>query len=267
MKRLTILLPTLMLAACGSATTTAEVDGLATDRTAIAGKFQEAVNSQDVETALELLADDSAIEQGETSIITGKEPIADWLVLQTQLHYQFKGDPMASDSGVTFEDCSVSSYQWSFYGIQSMSGTCAAAIDDGLITDFTVRFDESSRAELSDSAVAATADLIGTWITRNYMTDSGDLHLQLFEDGSGRLAGTDDPDHEGATLAWTYEDFVLTLKNAGPASDGYCQEQDVGQFLVKNADGGGLSFKTITDSCALRATAFQLPPRWRPQEP
>ena len=66
---------------------------------------------------------------------------------------------------------------------------------------------------------------------------------------------------------WTYNDYILTIQNVGPASEKYCQEQDVGNYLVKISDIGGLEFKPINDSCDLRKLAIQLPPRWRPHEP
>ena len=248
--------------------------GCGADPVTVAQQFQEAVNSQDVESALKLLAKNASMKAGETSSVTGKDQIANWLATQAELHYQFNGDPIASESRVTFENCSINSYQWSYYAIKAMSGTCEVTVEDELVTEFAVQFDEDSKASLADSSVAAAADMIGIWITKNYLTDSGDLYLQFFEDGSSRLASTPDDllitpdsDHQGASITWTYEDYVLILQNDGVASEGYCQEQDVGKFLVKNADGGGLIFKTIDDSCSLRGVAFQLPPRWRPYVP
>jgi len=241
--------------------------GCGADPVTVAQQFQEAVNSQNVESAVELLADDAVLMLDETSPITGKEQIADWLAKQAELHFQLNGDPIASESGVTFESCSISSDQWLFYGTNPMSGTCEVALEDGLITNFAVQFDETSKASLADSPVATTTNMIGIWVTKNYLTDSGDLYLQFFEDGSGMLTGSLDSNHPDASITWTYEDYILTLQNHGAASEGYCQEQDVGKFLVKNADGGGLKFKTINDLCSLRGTALQLPPRWRQHVP
>lgn len=246
------------------------VTGCSADPVAAAQQFQEAVNSQDVGSALEFFADDAVLILDETSPITGKEQIADWLAKQAELHFQLNGNPIASESGVTFESCSISSDQWLFYGTNPMSGTCEVALEDGLITNFAVQFDENSQANLSNSPAAVSTDMVGIWTTKNYMDDSSNyLYLQLFENGSGRLAVTPDDlliapdsDHTGASLRWTYENYVFTLQNDRAASEGYCQEQDVGKFLVKKADGGGLVFKTINDSCSLRGLAFKIPPRW-----
>jgi len=248
--------------------------GCGANTVTIARQFQEAVNSQNVDSALKLLAEDASLQLDEFSTVTGKDQVADWLATQAELHYQFNGDPIAVDSAATFENCSISSNQWVFYGINPMSGTCEVALVNGLITRIAVQFDESSKAKLSGSPVAATADMIGVWTTKNYMTDSGNLYLQFYEDGSARLVGTqddylDDPDSDqpGARLMWTYEDYMLSIRNVGPASEGYCQEQDIGKYLVKKADGGGLRFNTISDPCSLRGLAFNLPPRWRPNAP
>lgn len=242
----------------------------ATDPVVVAQGFQEAVNSQDVDSALEFFADDAVLMLDKTSPITGKIQIADWLAKQAILRFQLNGNPIASESGITFESCSISSDQWLFYGTNPMSGTCEVALEYGLITNFAIQFDENSQANLSDSPAAVSTDMVGIWTTRNYMDDSNNyLYLQFFEDGSGRLAVTPDDlliapdsDHAGASLTWTYENYVLSLQNDRVASEGYCQEQDVGKFLVKKVDGGGLRFKTINDSCSARGLAFKIPPRW-----
>ena len=83
--------------------------------------------------------------------------------------------------------------------------------------------------------------------------------MQFFEDGSVRWAVSPedtliapDSDHPGVRLTWTYEDYVLTLQNQGPASEGYCQEQDVGTYLVRNTEGGGIKFKHLEEPCGWR---------------
>jgi hypothetical protein len=56
-----------------------------------------------------------------------------------------------------------------------------------------------------------------------------------------------------------YDDYVLTLQNDGPASEGYCQEQDVGTYLIRNvesASGNRMQFKLVSDPCVYRATAL-----------
>ena len=118
--------------------------GCRADPVTVAQQFQEAVNSQNVESALDLLAEDASLKIGETSSITGKGQIANWLTTQAELHYQVNGDLTTSESGVTFENCSINSYQWSYYGIKAMSGICEVNVEDGLITEFTVQFDENS---------------------------------------------------------------------------------------------------------------------------
>ena len=168
----------------------------------------------------------------------------------------------------------MNAYLWLFFGTSPMSGTCDVVLEGGLITSFTVQFDENSNARLSDSPSATSADILGIWQTRNYLTDSGNLYLHFIEQGRGRLAGSPDgslsltdSDFEGASLTWTYQDYVLTIQNKGPASEGYCQEQDEGIYLVKMVDAGGLKFKAISDSCSLRGIAVPLPPRWFPYVP
>lgn len=244
--------------------------GCGADPVTVAQQFQEAVNSQNVDSALELLAEDASLKAGETSSITGKDQIADWLSTQAELNFQFNGDPIASDSGVTIENCLINSYQWSYYGIKAMSGTCDVAIEDGLITEFVVQFDENSKSSLSDSSVATSTDLVGIWTAEGILPDRDPheegarvwYYFQFNEDGSARLAvtpedllATPDPDHPGARYKWTYEDYVLTLQNDGPASEGYCLEQDTGTYMIRNVEsvsGNRMQFKLISDSCVHR---------------
>ena len=240
----------------------------------LAAQFQAAINSQDTEAALSLFADAATLQVGGAPHRTGKGEIEDWIREQADLNFQFTGDPVRSETRIVFTDCSISSYGWSFFGLDTMTGTCDVTLDDGAISSFSVQFDTESMEKLSGSPAATSADLIGTWVTLNYIGDSGDMFLEISGDGTGRLLGsrdasfpTPDSEFESANITWTYEETILTIQNDGPASEKYCEEQDVGTYLVKMVDGGGLKFKSIGDSCSLREVAFELPPRWRPYVP
>jgi len=250
------------------------VSACSTDPVSVVEEFQDAVNSQNIEAATPPLAEDAVLQVDEVITRTGKAEIENWLEMQADLRHRVEGNPTSSESGVSIENCSISSGMWLFFETNPMTGTCDVVLEGGLIISFTVRFDEDSTARLSGSPAATTADLIGVWTTNNYLADSGDLFLEILDSGTGRLVGSPDnslpapdSDFEGASIAWTYEDYVLTIQNEGSASEPYCQEQDVGVYLVKSVDAGGLKFKPISDSCGLRKVAFELPPRWRPQAP
>lgn len=261
------------------------ITGCGANSLTVAQQFQEAVNSQNVEAGLELLTENASLKVGESSSVTGKDQIANWLTTQAELNFQFNGDPIASESGVTFESCSVNSYQWSYYGIKAMSGTCDLVIEGGHITEFVVEFDENSKASLSDSSVVTPTELVGIWTGEWPMPGAdphnGEItlnHLQFKEDGSARLAITSDDllidpdsDHPGAGFTWTYENYILTLQNDGPASDGYCSERDVGTYLIRNVtstSGNRLRFKLVSDSCAYRANLLpRIASPWDPYVP
>lgn len=237
-------------------------------------QFQDALNSGDIDTALGLLDDEAVVDVDGTRAGTGKAEIEEWLSAQAKLNFQLEGTSVAIDSGVVIEDCSIKSDIWSYFELGSMTAICEIGVAGTDITSFVVQFDDSSKDRLSESPAASDSELIGIWRTRNYLTDSGELYLEFLEDGTGRLIGSmggSIPDHgvefEGASLNWTYENFILTIQNAGPASEKYCSEKDVGTFLVKNVDAGGLKFKLLGDTCALRGVAIPLPPRWIPNVP
>ncbi len=102
----------------------------------LAAQFMDAINSQDTEAALELLAENAVLQVNGTQSRTGKAEIEDWLVTQAKLNYRIDGDPTASGSGVVFESCSLSSDQWASVRVNPMSGACEVALEGGLITNF-----------------------------------------------------------------------------------------------------------------------------------
>lgn len=255
------------------------------DPVTVAQQFQEAVNSKDIASALQLLAEDAVFQVDEAPSRSGKAEIENWLTTRAELNFSLEGSPIASDSGVTFESCSISSDMWRYFAVNPMSGACQVTLEDGLITEFAVQFDEDSKVSLSDSAAATSADLVGIW-TGGAPPPGGDphkgevedFHLQFAEDGSGRLAVSlddlltaPDSDHPGARFKWTYEDYVLTIQNDGPASEGYCLEQDVGTYVIKNVKSvpkNRMQFKLISDSCAFRANTLpRVAAPWNPYVP
>ncbi len=251
----------------------------------LTAQFMDAINSQDTESALELLSEDAVLQVDGTLSRTGKAEIENWLEMQADLRHRIEGDPAFSESGVSIESCSISSDKWLYFGVNPMSGTCEVALEGGLVTNIVLQIDDDSKARLSDSQAATTADFLGIWMGGAPLP-GGDphvgevalYHLQFAEDGSARLAVTPDdlsiaPDsnHPGASLTWTYEDYVLTVQNEGSATEGYCQDQDVGTYLIKNvksAGGGRLQFNLISDSCVFRAATLQrVAAPWDPYVP
>ena len=229
----------------------------------LTAQFIDAINSQDTESALELLSEDAVLRVDGTLSRTGKAEIENWLAEQADLRLRIEGNPSASETGVTFEGCSISSIKWSYFGVDPMSATCEVALEGGLITSFAVQFDENSKARLSESVAPVSADLVGIWTAIGVIPTETEKpipgFLEFFKDGSARWAISPqdlliapDSDHPGVRLTWTYEDYVLTLQNQGPASEGYCQEQDVGTYLVRNTEGGGIKFKHLEEPCGWR---------------
>lgn len=176
-------------------------------------QLQEAINSGDLDSAVALFSDDAVLLVGDGPSRMGKAEVEEWLATQLELNFRIEGAPLASESGHAYLDCSISSDVWSYHGVNPMTGTCEVALAGGDIKGFTIGFDENSKAGLSDSPAASTINMIGIWITRNYMTYSGDLYLHFFDQSIGRLATSpnDSPnisvaEFEGASLVWTYED-------------------------------------------------------------
>ena len=241
----------LLTSACGS------------DPVAVAEQFQDAVNSQDIEAALELLAEDAVLQVEGTPNSTGKAEIENWLETQSDLKIRIEGDPTASESGASIESCSISSNMWMFFGTNPMTGICEVALEGGNISSFVILFDDRSRAALADAPVAERSDLVGTWFGTLGTPQSAAIYvpnlLQFNDDGTIRwaverddLSTAPDLDHPIAVLDWTYKGHLLTVQNRGSASEGYCHEQDVGMYLARRAGDGEIQFKAIRDSCPYR---------------
>lgn len=257
------------------------------DPVTVAQQFQEAVNSQDVDSALELLAEDAVFQVDEAPSRSGKAEIENWLATRAELNFSLEGSPTASNSGVTFESCSISSDMWRYFVVNPMSGACQVTLEDGLITEFAVQFDEDSKTRLADSSASTSADLVALWTALVVLPgveaypEEGDIvrnYLQFTDDGSARLAVSlddlstaPDSDHPGARFKWTYEDYVLTIQNDGPASEGYCLEQDVGTYVIKNVKSvpkNRMQFKLISDSCEYRGRLLRrVSAPWDPYVP
>lgn len=237
----------------------------------LAAQLQEAINSGDTDSAIGLFSDDAVVHVDETISRTGKAEIEEWLASLAELNYRIEGEPVASESGVVFDSCTLSSDLWSYLQTNPMSGTCEMTLEGGLVTSFTIQYDQTSKTQLADSPAAKSGDLVAIWTAQGVIpggdVQAGDVaiyYLQFGEDGNARLAlspddllTTPDSDHPGANLSWTYDDYVLTVRNDGAASEGYCQEQDLGRYMVKYFDDGEIQFKPIQDACSWRKFAFQ----------
>lgn len=236
----------------------------------VAGEFQTAVNTQDIETAMGLMAEDVVL-QLERQSVTGQADVQDWLKTQAELDFEFDGMPAVTDGGVNYENCIIRSDVWSYFKLKEMTGTCQLELDGGSITGFFIKFDEVSTARLEASSAILIADLMSIWTSQWPAPGTTDedfsftyYYLQFNEDGSGRLALTPedltvspDAEHTGARLVWNYDGFVLTLQNDGAATEGYCLEEEVGMFLVRKDGDGGIEFKHVDDPCSWRYFALE----------
>lgn len=128
------------------------------------------------------------------------------------------------------KNCAIGSDKWLYFGINPMSGTCDLTIENGIVTKFSMQFDNDSMSRLSESLAVERSDLIGTWrqATGAEFVEGVPVHwfLKISEDGTARwavspedLSELPDSDHVGALLSWAYDDLILTVQNKGPATE------------------------------------------------
>ena len=72
------------------------VSACSTDPASVVEEFQDALNSQNIEAAIEFLAEDAVLKVDGFLTRTGKAEIENWLATQADLRHRIEGDPTAS---------------------------------------------------------------------------------------------------------------------------------------------------------------------------
>jgi hypothetical protein len=236
----------------------------------IAEEFQLAVNTQDFDSAMTLLADDSILLIAGDQVTKGKAEMRDWFEAQSALNFQFEGVPVVLDTGVSIAPCLIHSDAWSYFKLEEMTGSCELDITDGKITSFKLLYDEDTSTRLAESAALPISALYSIWTSPGVppggdtQSDWVNFYMQFMGNGEARISlapeslqSDPNPDHPGVKLAWSFDGFMLTITNLGDASEGYCSAQDLGMYLVRSDGTGGIQFKPIQEDCLWRRFTLQ----------
>lgn len=235
----------------------------------IANQLVTAINSRDIETSLSLFSDNASIRIGDLQHLEGKEEVQSWLEKSALLNLTITIESMQNDGDTVVAEAAMTSDYWRYVDANPMEGTIRLTIQDGLVNNFTVTFDEVSMNKLLDPSVATTDSLIGVWttVTMEAGTVPGvpeQWFIRFHDDSKIRWADSPestsspvDEAYPGAWLTWSYDGAILSVQNDGQASEHYCQVEDMGFYMVKHkfdedTNNIQLAFKSVKDPCAFR---------------
>lgn len=234
----------------------------------VAMKLAEAVNAQDLDSALALFAEDAVVNTGGPAPYTGKAEIRGWLEGMFADNFEIEAEIVEVKGDVVIEHDKMSMDSMRFFGIDSLEGTSEITVQKGQITALDFTFTEDSLAKLQAVPFVTREDLIGAW-------SMGGTFIQFYENGTSRVA--DSPDdlsapvdesHPGAWERWSYDGTVFTIQMTTPGvGEGRtCPLDAVGTYMVKRVGDDRLKFKAIEDPCASRRVGLPWG-EWRPYSP
>lgn len=236
----------------------------------VALQLAEAVNTQDLEGALALFADDAVVTSVSPEPFNGKAEIRGWLEEMFADNFHVEAEIVAVNDNVVIERDTMTMDSMIFYGIETLTGTSEVTVEDGKIKTINISFSDETLADLQAAPFVAPEDLIGVWTV-------GTTSLQFKEDGTVRaadkIADLDMPvseEYPGSIQKWMYDGMVFTIQGNSPGiGEGYtgCTE-DVGIYFVKwsGNDLDRLRFTVIEDTCANRLMGMQWG-NWVPVSP
>lgn len=237
----------------------------------VALQLAEAVNTQDLEGALTLFADDAVVTSVSPEPFNGKAEIQGWLEGMFADNFHLEAEIAEVNENVVIERDTMTMDSMKFFGIETLTGTSEITIEDGKIKALSFSFSDETLADLQAAPFVAPEDLFGVWTV-------GTTSLQFNEGGTVRaadkIADLEMPvseEHPGSIQSWAYDGMVVTLQGDEPAfGEGYtgCGPEDVGLYFVKWAgnDLDQLRFTVIEDPCANRLMGMQWG-NWNPVSP
>jgi hypothetical protein len=236
----------------------------------VATQLAEAVNTQDLDTALALFAEDAVVNSASPEPFTGKAEIQGWLEGMFADNFEIEIEIPEVKGDVVIEHDKMSMDSMRFFGIDSLEGTSEITVQDGKISALNFAWSDETLADLQAAPFVAPEDLIGVWTVGTF--------IQFNEDGTSRVAdkipdlsAPVDEEHPGVLEAWTYDGMVITFQSIACAGEDCPAEESCGQvgvFFVKWAgeDLDRLRFKAIDDPCAARRLGLQYGD-WAPVSP
>lgn len=245
------------------------IAGCAPQPEEVAQQLIDAVNSQDIEGALALFAEDAVVNTGGPAALTGAAEIQIWLEELASANFEIQAEILEVNGSTVVEHDLMTMDLWDFYGISPLEGTTEYSVERGLVNSLEFTFSEEALAALQEAPTVSPEELIGTWRL-------GNVFLRLNEDGTARvvdrfedLASPDDGSHPGSRMEWSHDGDVFAVRTIGDSvGEGYdtCKDGTSGIYFVKRVEADQIRFKVLQDSCPDRLVGLPWGP-WRPHSP
>jgi len=185
----------------------------------VAQQLAEAVNSQDIEGALALFAEDAVVNTGGSAPSTGTAEIRSWLEELASANFRIEAEVVEVNGDSIVERERLSMDPWTAMGISSLEGVSEIKIQNGLIQSLEFTFDETSLDELRIATLKATQP---AQANIPYVTDGSPDHvLDLYLPAEGQVpypvilmihgSGDEKEDHNGMAGFFTQAGFAAVL--------------------------------------------------------
>ena len=113
----------------------------------VAERLVNAVNSQDIQGALALFAEDAVVDTGEPAPYNGTAEIQGWLEGLASDNYEVRVENVKVNGDTVIEQERLSMDSWKDMGLSSLEGTREIKIQDGHIQSLVFNFSETSPLE------------------------------------------------------------------------------------------------------------------------
>lgn len=122
----------------------------------VAEQLIEAVNSQDIEGALELFAENAIVNTGGPVPYTGTVEIRGWLEELADTNFEIKAEVVEVNGNVVVEKEQLTMDPWTAIGLSSLEGVSEITVADGLVETLQFTFTEAALNELQTAMLRAT---------------------------------------------------------------------------------------------------------------
>ena len=122
----------------------------------VAEQLVEAVNSQDIEGALALFAEDAIVNTGGPAPFTGTAEIQGWLEELAATNFKIEAEIVEVNGDTVVERDQMSMDPWKAMGLAALEGVSEITIREGRIQSLEFTFTEESLNELQTAILKAT---------------------------------------------------------------------------------------------------------------
>ena len=122
----------------------------------VAEQLIEAVNTQDIEGALELFAENAIVNTGGPVPYAGTVEIRGWLEELADTNFKIKAEVVEVNGNVVVEKERLSMDPWTAIGLSSLEGVSEITVADGLVESLQFTFTEAALNELQAAMLKAT---------------------------------------------------------------------------------------------------------------